>query len=112
MALTAISTGPPWAGMEKATPGGTFFKISMGLPPFVKTLPLGAHPGAEVTILGTDLTSATSVTFNRGVDDLRHGLADRDHDDRSCGRKPPARSTSQPRAGYLKSNIAYRVYCD
>jgi uncharacterized protein (TIGR03437 family) len=35
-----------------------------GLAPFVKTLPLAAHKGTQIFILGTDLTGATSVTFN------------------------------------------------
>jgi uncharacterized protein (TIGR03437 family) len=36
----------------------------VGLGPFVKTLPAAAKVGAEVGILGNNLTGATSVTFN------------------------------------------------
>jgi uncharacterized protein (TIGR03437 family) len=36
----------------------------MGLGPFVETQPASGAAGAAVTILGTDLTGATSVTFN------------------------------------------------
>jgi uncharacterized protein (TIGR03437 family) len=36
----------------------------MGLGPFVETLPTSGKLGAAVKILGTDLTGATSVTFN------------------------------------------------
>jgi uncharacterized repeat protein (TIGR03803 family) len=43
---------------------GSVFKISMGLAPFVRTLPLAAYSGTEIFILGTDLTGATAVTFN------------------------------------------------
>jgi uncharacterized repeat protein (TIGR03803 family) len=43
---------------------GTVFKLSMGLSPFVKTVPTAAYPGTTIFILGTDLTGATSVTFN------------------------------------------------
>lgn len=43
---------------------GTVFSLSVGLGPFVKTLPAAGKVGAEVGILGTDLTGATSVTFN------------------------------------------------
>jgi uncharacterized repeat protein (TIGR03803 family) len=42
---------------------GTVFKLSMGLAPFVKTVPTGAYPGTQVFILGNNLTGATSVTF-------------------------------------------------
>jgi uncharacterized repeat protein (TIGR03803 family) len=51
--------------LGSADPGcGTVFTLSMGLGPFVKTLPITGAAGAAVKILGTDLTGATSVTFN------------------------------------------------
>jgi uncharacterized repeat protein (TIGR03803 family) len=43
---------------------GTVFQLSMGLAPFVKMVPTAAYPGTTIFILGTDLTGATSVTFN------------------------------------------------
>jgi uncharacterized repeat protein (TIGR03803 family) len=43
---------------------GTVFGLSVGLGPFVKTLPHFGAVGAAITILGTDLTGATSVSFN------------------------------------------------
>ena len=43
---------------------GTVFSLSMGLGPFVKTLPTTGKVGEKVIILGNDLTGATSVTFN------------------------------------------------
>lgn len=43
---------------------GTVFKLSMGLPPFVTTLPTTGRVGQQIKILGTNLTGATSVTFN------------------------------------------------
>jgi uncharacterized repeat protein (TIGR03803 family) len=43
---------------------GTIFSLSLGLGPFVKTLPTSGAVGAAVRILGTDLTGATNVTFN------------------------------------------------
>jgi uncharacterized repeat protein (TIGR03803 family) len=43
---------------------GTVFSLSVGLGPFVKTLPVTGKVGAAVFILGTDLTGSTSVTFN------------------------------------------------
>lgn len=43
---------------------GTVFSLSIGLVPFVETNPAIGAVGAAVKILGTDLTGATSVTFN------------------------------------------------
>jgi uncharacterized repeat protein (TIGR03803 family) len=43
---------------------GTIFSQDMGLGPFIKTLPTSGKVKAAVKILGTDLTGATSVTFN------------------------------------------------
>jgi uncharacterized repeat protein (TIGR03803 family) len=43
---------------------GTVFKLSLGLPPFVKTVPTAAYPATTIFILGTDLTGATAVSFN------------------------------------------------
>ena len=44
--------------------GGTVFRMSVGLGPFVKTQPTSGNLGAAVKILGTNLTGATSVSFN------------------------------------------------
>lgn len=43
---------------------GTVFKLSMGLRPFVTTLPTSGQVGQQIRILGSNLTGATSVTFN------------------------------------------------
>jgi uncharacterized repeat protein (TIGR03803 family) len=43
---------------------GTVFRLSMGLAPFVRTLPTARAAGGNVTILGNNLTGTTSVTFN------------------------------------------------
>jgi len=43
---------------------GTVFSLSVGLGPFVETLPTSAKVGAAVKILGTNLTGATGVSFN------------------------------------------------
>jgi len=70
--------GSPECGLMQATDGnfygtasggglynyGTVFRLSMGLGPFVKMLPSFSKAGASVTVLGTDLTGATAVTFN------------------------------------------------
>jgi uncharacterized repeat protein (TIGR03803 family) len=72
----------PYAGLIQATNGtfygttvkggtsracigcGTVFSLSVGLGPFVETQPTSGEVGKAVKILGTDLTDATSVTFN------------------------------------------------
>jgi uncharacterized repeat protein (TIGR03803 family) len=43
---------------------GTVFALSVGLGPFVKTRPAIGEVGSFVEILGSELTGATSVTFN------------------------------------------------
>jgi len=43
---------------------GTIFSLSVGLGPFVETQTNSGRVGAAVKILGSDLTGATSVTFN------------------------------------------------
>jgi uncharacterized repeat protein (TIGR03803 family) len=54
--------GTTWNG---GTDGdGAVFSLSVGLGPFVKTLPHSGGVGAAVTIFGTNLTGATSVSFN------------------------------------------------
>jgi uncharacterized repeat protein (TIGR03803 family) len=68
----------PFGGLVQATSGtfygttheggtddeGTVFSLAVGLGPFVETLPTSGEVGAVVKILGNNLTSATSVTFN------------------------------------------------
>ena len=69
----------PFAGLVQATNGnfygttssggvnlgyGTVFSLSVGLGPFVETLPTSGKVGAAVKIFGTHLTGATSVDFN------------------------------------------------
>jgi uncharacterized protein (TIGR03437 family) len=43
---------------------GTVFRISAGLHPFARPVPLAAKAGKSVTILGTNLTGTSSVTFS------------------------------------------------
>jgi uncharacterized repeat protein (TIGR03803 family) len=74
--------GNPFDGLVQATNGvfygttrdggtgsctggcGTVFSLSTGQAPFVETRPAIGNVGAAVTILGYQLTGATSVTFN------------------------------------------------
>ena len=57
---TTISGGSHTGGNEQ----GTIFKISLGLPPFLKTVQPAGKAGDTVLILGNGLTGSTSVTFN------------------------------------------------
>lgn len=50
-----------WGG---ASDDGTVFRLAAGLGPFVETRPTQSMVGTKVTILGTNLMGATSVTFN------------------------------------------------
>lgn len=43
---------------------GTVFSVSVGLAPFVETLPTSGKVGAAVIILGNNLTGTTAVSFN------------------------------------------------
>jgi uncharacterized repeat protein (TIGR03803 family) len=43
---------------------GSIFSLSVGLGPFVETEPSDGKVGAAIKILGTNLTGATSLTFN------------------------------------------------
>ncbi len=69
----------PYGGLVQATNGnlygttidgggtsgfGTVFSLSVGLGPFVETLPASGKMGAVVKILGTNLTGATNVSFD------------------------------------------------
>jgi uncharacterized repeat protein (TIGR03803 family) len=61
------ATGGAFYGMT--TYGGTYnagtvFTLSVGLGPFLETQPASGKAGVGVKLLGTNLTGATSVTFN------------------------------------------------
>ncbi len=47
-----------------ASSGGTIFRISLGLAPFVKTVQPAGKVSDSIVILGNNLTGSTSVTFN------------------------------------------------
>jgi uncharacterized repeat protein (TIGR03803 family) len=51
-------------GNVASGPYGTLFRLGMHLAPFVETVPAAGLAGSAVRILGTNLTGATSVSFN------------------------------------------------
>jgi hypothetical protein len=58
---TTIAGGTP--GMCGLSTCGTLFSLSVGLGPFVETVPTSGAVGQSVTILGTDLSGVTEVLF-------------------------------------------------
>jgi uncharacterized repeat protein (TIGR03803 family) len=64
--LTQDTNGKFYGTMQAggANNGGTIYSLSVGLGLFVETQTSSGKVGAAVKILGTDLTGATSVTFN------------------------------------------------
>jgi uncharacterized repeat protein (TIGR03803 family) len=80
--LTVLHNFPDWRhdspGVMQATNGnfygtaqdnaqnhyGILFREATGLGPFVKTLPTSGKVGANITILGSNLTGTTAVEFN------------------------------------------------
>jgi uncharacterized repeat protein (TIGR03803 family) len=56
--------GTTYFGGAKRRGLGTVFHLSVGLEPFVKTQPTSGNMGATVSILGTNLTGSTKVTFH------------------------------------------------
>ncbi len=61
---TMLQGGESWPCDSGIACVGTIFSLDMGLGPFVETLPTSGKVKAKVKILGTDLTGASSVTFN------------------------------------------------
>ena len=57
--LYGTTTGGPYVIGK-----GTVFKLSSGLSPLVKTVPVAGKAGQSVIILGNHLTGTTGVTFN------------------------------------------------
>jgi len=77
--FNGVSDGTePFAGLVQHTNGtfygttnaggasdlGTVFSVSVGLGPFVRTLPSSGSVGTQVIILGTNLIKTTAVNFN------------------------------------------------
>jgi uncharacterized repeat protein (TIGR03803 family) len=87
---------------------GTAFSLSVGLGPFVKTQPGSGKVGAAVEILGTDLTGATSVTFNGTAATFKVVSASFIKTTVPTGATTGSVEVTIP-SGTLKSNVAFRV---
>ena len=87
---------------------GTVFSLSVGLGPFVETQTTSGKIGAAVKILGTNLTGATSVTFN-GTTATFHVVSSSE----ITTTVPMGASTGKVKVvtphGTLTSNVSFRV---
>jgi uncharacterized repeat protein (TIGR03803 family) len=87
---------------------GTAFSLSLGLQPFIATAPTLGEAGKSVIILGTNLTGATSVTFNAAPATFTVGSAT------YIKTTVPAEATTGPiqvvtPSGTLTSNVNFQV---
>jgi uncharacterized repeat protein (TIGR03803 family) len=117
----------PYAGLVQATSGkfygatfaggsstactygcGTVFSLSVGLGPFVETLPTSGKVGAAIRILGTDLTGATSVTFNGTAAKFKVISKSEIKTNVPSGATTGTVDVMTPK-GTLKSNVVFRV---
>jgi uncharacterized repeat protein (TIGR03803 family) len=87
---------------------GTVFSLSVGLRPFVKTSPTSGRIGAAVTILGNDLTGATSVMFNGAAASFTVASGSSIKATVPAGATTGFVSVTKP-SGTLKSNTKFRV---
>lgn len=87
---------------------GTVFSLSVGLHPFVETQPTSGKVGAFVKILGTDLTGATSVTFNGKAAKFKVVSASLITTRVPTGATTGYVEVKTPK-GTLKSNVVFRV---
>jgi len=107
----------PQGGLVQATDGkfygttsfdATVFSLSVGLGPFVKTLPTMGVAGEMVTILGYGLSGTTSVTFNGAPATVFYGTATVIHAQVPAGAKTGNIQVVTP-TGTLTSNVAFEV---
>jgi uncharacterized repeat protein (TIGR03803 family) len=83
---------------------GAVFGFSLGLAPFIKTLPISGKVGTAVTILGQNLTGTASVTFN-GTPAAFTVVSDTE----ITTTVPVGATTGPVVAGALSSNVVFRV---
>lgn len=113
----------PYGGLVQATNGtfygttfidgaygyGTVYSLSTGLGAFVETLPGSGKVGAAVKILGSNLTGATSVSFN-GVAAVFKAVSSSE-----ITTTVPSGATTGPvtvstPSGTFSSNVSFRVH--
>jgi uncharacterized repeat protein (TIGR03803 family) len=87
---------------------GTVFSESVGLGPFVQTLPIAGRVGAKVIILGNNLTGSTNVTFNGLSAEFTVVSATEITTNVPTGATTGIVQVTTPK-GALNSNVAFRV---
>jgi uncharacterized repeat protein (TIGR03803 family) len=87
---------------------GTVFSLAVGLGPFVETRPSAGKVGAHVIILGSNLTGATSVTFNGTAAAFTVVSASEIRTTVPSGATSGKVKVTTP-GGVLVSNVAFRV---
>jgi uncharacterized repeat protein (TIGR03803 family) len=86
---------------------GTVFSLSVGLGPFVETLPNSGKVGAAIRILGTDLTGATSVAFNGTA--AKFKVISKSEIETNVPSGATTGTVEVTTKNTLKSNVAFRV---
>jgi uncharacterized repeat protein (TIGR03803 family) len=94
-----------WGGADSY---GTVFSLSTGLGPFVETRPTSGKVGAAVTILGTNLTGATKVSFNGIAAKFKIVSSSEITTTVPTSAKTGTVEVTTPKST-LKSNLAFRV---
>jgi uncharacterized repeat protein (TIGR03803 family) len=91
-----------------ANDDGTVFRLSVGLGPFVETQPTIGNAGMMVKILGTNLSGATSVSFNGAAAVFEVRSASEIVTTVPVGATSGTVEVVTPH-GLLSSNVAFRV---
>ena len=87
---------------------GTIFRLSMGLAPYVKTVPTSGGVGTLIQILGTGLTGSTAVSFN-GTAAAFSVVSDSDIQASVPGGATTGLVSVTATSGTLSSNQAFQV---
>ncbi len=102
------AAGGPSPNCPKAAGCGTVFSISVGLGPFVKTVPTSGKVGTNIIVLGNSLTGTTSVSFNG-----KSATFTVSSDTEITANVPTGATTGTitvvTPSGTLKSNVQFRV---
>jgi uncharacterized repeat protein (TIGR03803 family) len=88
---------------------GTVFSLSVGLGPFVTTVPTSGPVNSAVMILGTDLTGATSVSFNGTAATFTVASATEITTTVPAGATTGTVTVVTPSSGTLTSNLPFTV---